>query len=76
MAKYSKVCVRSDAESWRHEHTQAPSGMKATPQSQHTFDGDLQRLGIDIGRWALELGFDRVGITDTRLDEHEAHLLN
>lgn len=36
---------------------------------------DYQALGRHIKRWGLELGFQQVGITDTRLDEDEAWLL-
>ncbi len=35
---------------------------------------ELAHLANNIKRWALELGFDDVGITDTELSEHEAHL--
>ena len=34
----------------------------------------LSQLASDIKRWGIELGFDAVGITDTELSEHEAHL--
>jgi epoxyqueuosine reductase len=37
---------------------------------------DYTALARDIKRWGLELGFQQVGITDTRLDEDEAHLLD
>lgn len=36
----------------------------------------MQNLVRDIRVWAHDLGFDQVGITDTCLDDHEAHLLN
>ena len=36
---------------------------------------DYSALATDIKRWGLELGFQQVGITDTRLDDDEAHLL-
>lgn len=37
---------------------------------------DFSGLAEDIRTWARDLGFDEIGITDTRLDEHEAHLIN
>jgi epoxyqueuosine reductase len=37
---------------------------------------NFEALALEIKRWGKELGFQRVGITDTRLDEHEARLLN
>ena len=37
---------------------------------------DFARLARDIKEWGRELGFQQVGITDTRLDEDETHLLN
>jgi len=37
---------------------------------------DYQALASQIKRWGLELGFQRIGISDTLLDEHEVHLLN
>ena len=37
---------------------------------------DYQALASRIKRWGLELGFQQIGICDTSLDEHEAHLLN
>ena len=36
---------------------------------------DRERLAADIKRWGRELGFARVGITGTRLEEDEARLL-
>lgn len=45
------------------------------PKSKRTLTTEgLAHLAIDIKQWALELGFDDVGITDTELTEHEAHL--
>lgn len=35
---------------------------------------DLQELAEDIRSWGRELGFDAIGITDTDLGEHPAHL--
>ena len=35
---------------------------------------DLQALANDIRTWGQELGFDAIGITDTDLGEHPAHL--
>jgi epoxyqueuosine reductase len=37
---------------------------------------DFERLAHDIKRWGMMLGFQRVGIADTDLAEHEAHLIN
>lgn len=39
-------------------------------------DTQLARLATDIKRWGIELGLNQVGITDTRLDDAETHLLN
>jgi len=42
---------------------------------QHSLsDAELKDLAGDIKRWALELGFDAVGIADTDLTEHEQRL--
>ena len=38
-------------------------------------DLDYPALARHIKRWGLELGFQQVGISDTRLDEDEAFLL-
>lgn len=35
---------------------------------------DFTRLAAEIKTWGLACGFDRIGITDTRLDAHEIHL--
>jgi epoxyqueuosine reductase len=37
---------------------------------------DYPSLASHIKRWGTELGFQQVAISDTRLDEHEAHLLS
>ncbi len=37
---------------------------------------DFAQLARDIKCWGRELGFQQVGITDTRLEEDETHLLN
>ena len=37
---------------------------------------DFPALVEDIRAWAKELGFDGVGITDTRLDEYEVRFIN
>lgn len=39
-------------------------------------DTQLTHLAADIKRWGIDLGFNQVGITDTQLDDAEAHLLN
>ena len=36
----------------------------------------MQSLKEDIRAWALDLGFDDIGISDINLAEHEAYLLN
>ncbi|WP_030072199.1 tRNA epoxyqueuosine(34) reductase QueG [Halomonas alkaliantarctica] len=48
-------------------------------QSSTTFslsNDDLTRLAELIKTWGRELGFQQVGITDTQLADHEAHLNN
>ncbi len=37
---------------------------------------DSSKLAKDIRAWSKKLGFDEIGITNTELSEHEAHLLN
>jgi epoxyqueuosine reductase len=37
---------------------------------------DMAALANDIKRWSSDLGFQQTGITDTQLDEAEAHLMN
>jgi epoxyqueuosine reductase len=37
---------------------------------------DFHELARKIKHWGVELGFQRVGIADTYLSEHETHLLN
>lgn len=41
--------------------------------SNHAF---FQQLSVRIQKWASELGFDQVGISDTKLGAHEEHLQN
>ena len=36
----------------------------------------MQSLLDDICQWAVELGFDQTGVSDTHLAEHEAYLMN
>ena len=43
-------------------------------QAKDLDEQQLSQLASDIKRWGVELGFDAVGITDTELSEHEAHL--
>ncbi len=50
------------------------SPKSGTPASRDNID--FAQLAQDIKTWGSELGFQQVGITDTRLDEDEAHLLN
>ncbi len=45
-----------------------------TKTQQQLSSVELSALAQDIKRWALEMGFDDVGITDTELSEHEARL--
>ncbi len=42
----------------------------------HSSTPDFHKLARQIKSWGIQLGFDAVGITDTRLDEHEARLMN
>lgn len=44
------------------------------PSSPTASTADLATLANDIKRWAAELGFSQVGITDTDLTEHEPQL--
>jgi epoxyqueuosine reductase len=37
---------------------------------------DFSKLAQDIRIWSKELGFDEIGITNTELSDHEAHLMN
>ncbi len=37
---------------------------------------DWPQLALDIKTWGRTLGFQQIGIADTRLGEHEAHLRN
>lgn len=37
---------------------------------------DMAALANDIKRWSSDLGFQQTGITDTQLDEAEAHLMS
>ncbi len=36
---------------------------------------DFTKLAADIKRWGQDLGFQQIGITNTQLDEAEAHLM-
>ncbi|WNL40289.1 tRNA epoxyqueuosine(34) reductase QueG [Halomonas sp. PAMB 3232] len=45
----------------------------ATPTASLSVD-ELERLASLIKTWGRELGFQQIGITDTDLGEHEAHL--
>ncbi|MBK9130869.1 MAG: tRNA epoxyqueuosine(34) reductase QueG [Gammaproteobacteria bacterium] len=49
------------------------SAQNRDPESGAAFFADLAQR---IKTWAREFGFAEAGITDTVLDEHEAHLLN
>ncbi len=42
----------------------------------HNRNIDLARLATDIKQWGLELGFQKIGITDTELGDAETRLLN
>ena len=35
---------------------------------------DWSRMALDIKAWGRELGFQQIGIADTRLEEHETRL--
>jgi len=52
--------------------------MATTPHNNHQQQPALDYHGLarQIKRWALELGFDQAGITDTGLGEAEARLLS
>jgi len=56
--------------------------IKVDPSAQETsvteqqLDVLLETLKTSIESWALELGFQQVGFTDTQLGEHETHLRN
>jgi len=50
------------------------SPKSSTPASRDSID--FAQLARDIKTWGFELGFQQLGIADTRLDEDEAHLLN
>ncbi len=52
--------------------------MTGTPERSQSklTELNLRSLAIEIKRWAKELGFDDVGITDTDLKAHEARLNN
>ena len=46
------------------------------PSSKSSNDIDAAALALQIKQWGKELGFQQVGITDTRLEQDEAWLLN
>jgi epoxyqueuosine reductase len=53
------------------------SGAPAAPAGRAARRWTPARLGAlkaDIQRWGRELGFQQLGVADTRLEEHEAHL--
>ena len=54
-------------------NTQKPSPHK---QAHKTEGQDFPALANKIKHWGEELGFQQVGICDTRLEEAESHLLN
>jgi epoxyqueuosine reductase len=45
-------------------------------ESQKQQPGDWATLAANIKQWGQALGFQQLGISDTRLDEAESHLLN
>ena len=48
-----------------------------TAEKQFNTPGmDFPQLARDIKQWGQTLGFQRIGITDTRLDQDEIHLVN
>ncbi len=56
-------------------HSQKQTVQKQTPQNQpDKKQPDWNALAEDIKRWGQELGFQKLGISDTQLDEAEAHL--
>jgi epoxyqueuosine reductase len=55
--------------------SQKQTVQKQTPQNQaEKKQPDWNALAEDIKRWGQELGFQKLGISDTQLDEAEAHL--
>lgn len=50
--------------------------MTSITNGTNTAPLDYAALAAQIKRWGGELGFARVGITDTELSTHETHLLN
>jgi len=51
------------------------SGMQHRAAQVQSVSFDINTLALDIKRWGRELGFDRVGITDTDLAPHESRLM-
>ena len=45
-------------------------------EGQHHSETDWKQLAANIQRWGVELGFQKLGITDTQLNEAESHLFN
>ncbi len=51
-----------------------PSSITFPPSSDALTHDHLHRLAEQIKQWGRELGFQQVGIADTDLAAHEAHL--
>lgn len=48
--------------------------MRIMTANQNKTSTALNELSLEIKRWGIELGFDKIGISDTQLSQHEAHL--
>jgi len=58
----------------KFESNRGCSGERANSPSESLSPVQLSGLAGRIRQWGKELGFDEVGICDTELSEHEAHL--
>ncbi len=71
--------VKSIAMNREKPHLQKSTGMAQAETDRKPVSGwstkQLQDMKSDIIRWGMELGFQQLGVADTRLEEHEQHLL-
>jgi len=58
----------------KHAHIIVTSTFSKIPTEGRSLPIAADELARQIKTWARELGFQKLGITDTRLDEHEKHL--
>jgi epoxyqueuosine reductase len=59
-----------------NNNTGKQSDQARAGSTAHSFSpGQLAQLANRIKRWGEELGFQQLGICDTQLEDHEAHLL-